>query len=60
MYLAAAMMRRRSSLSSPSAKVAARIAMLVACSSSVCMSTMRCCSTWNLPIGTPNCLRVFR
>ena len=23
------------------------------------MSTMRCCSTWNLPIGTPNCLRVL-
>ena len=22
-------------------------------------STMRCCSTWNLPIGTPNCLRVL-
>ena len=20
---------------------------------------MRCCSTWNLPIGTPNCLRVL-
>ena len=24
------------------------------------MSTMRCCSTWNLPIGTPNCLRVLQ
>ena len=24
------------------------------------MSTMRCCSAWNVPIGTPNCLRVFR
>ena len=24
------------------------------------MSTMRCCSAWNAPIGTPNCLRVFR
>src|ERR1700737_3074612 len=23
------------------------------------MSTMRCCSAWNLPMGTPNCLRVF-
>ncbi len=24
------------------------------------MSTMRCCSAWKVPIGTPNCLRVFR
>ena len=24
------------------------------------MSTMRCCSAWNVPIGTPNWRRVFR
>ena len=24
------------------------------------MSTDRCCRTWNLPIGTPNCLRVCK
>ncbi|MNL78628.1 hypothetical protein D3C87_2050630 [compost metagenome] len=27
------------------------------CSSCTYMSAMRCCSTWKLPIGTPNCLR---
>ncbi len=29
----------------------------IACSSAMNMSTMRCCSTWNEPIGAPNCLR---
>ena len=24
------------------------------------MSTMRCCSAWKVPIGTPNCFLVFR
>ena len=28
--------------------------------SSITMSTIRCCSAWNDPIGTPNCLRVFK
>ena len=31
-----------------------------ACSYEMTMSTMRCCSAWNVPIGTPNCLRVLR
>ena len=31
-----------------------------ACSSAIIMSTARCCKAWKLPIGTPNCLRVFR
>ena len=34
--------------------------MLRACSSATNMSTDLCCSTWNEPIGTPNCLRVLR
>ena len=29
------------------------------CSSALNMSTSRCCSTWKLPMVTPNCLRVF-
>jgi len=31
-----------------------------ACSLATNMSTMRCCSAWKVPIGTPNCLRVLR
>ncbi len=38
----------------------ANIDMLRACSSATNMSAARCCSAWKLPIGTPNCLRVFR
>ena len=30
------------------------------CSALIRMSTIRCCSTWKVPMGTPNCLRVFR
>ena len=39
-----------------------RVGMLMerACSRRISMSAMRCCSAWKLPIGTPNCLRVFR
>ena len=46
--------------SSSAAIMVASIAMLRACSSAISMSAARCCSTWKLPIGTPNCLRVFR
>ena len=38
----------------------ARLAIDRACSPLITMSTMRCCSAWNAPIGTPNCLRVLR
>jgi len=38
----------------------ARHAIDFACSWAMYMSTMRCCSAWKLPIGTPNCLRVLR
>ncbi|MNQ95627.1 hypothetical protein D3C85_1111920 [compost metagenome] len=31
-----------------------------ASSSSAAMSAMRCCKAWNEPMGTPNCLRIFR
>ncbi len=31
----------------------------LACSWLITMSTMRCCSAWNAPMGTPNCLRVL-
>ncbi|MNV82809.1 hypothetical protein D3C71_1765670 [compost metagenome] len=60
MNLAAAKVRLRSALSGWSATQAASIAMEVAWSSSMYMSTMRCCRAWNLPITWPNCLRVFR
>ena len=33
--------------------------MEIDCSTCMNMSTSRCCSTWNAPIGTPNCLRCF-
>ncbi|MNF16562.1 hypothetical protein D3C80_2196320 [compost metagenome] len=60
MYLAALSVRLRSSLSASLATQAASIAIETAWSSSIRMSTMRCCSAWKLPIATPNCLRVFR
>ena len=31
-----------------------------ACSSSMYISTIRCCSTWKLPIGVPNCWRCLQ
>ena len=57
---AAEIARWRSVASSSSAVTAANIAMLRACSSATSMSTERCCNTWKLPIGRPNCWRVFR
>ncbi|MDT4890463.1 hypothetical protein FQZ97_1273080 [compost metagenome] len=60
MYLAAVRVRLRSSLSASLATQAARIAIEVAWSSSMRISTMRCCNAWKVPIATPNCLRVFR
>src|SRR5215468_10809211 len=38
----------------------AKNAMLRACSSAISISAARCCSTWKLPIGTPNCFLVLR
>jgi hypothetical protein len=36
---------------------AAMTAIERACSAAMNISAMRCCSAWNLPMGTPNCLR---
>src|SRR6266702_128567 len=58
--LAAAIVLWRSASFSSATIMVASIAMLRACSSAISMSTARCCSTWNVPIGTPNCRRVFR
>src|SRR6516164_102057 len=58
--LAAEIALRRSLASGSATIIVASIAMLRACSSATNMSTARCCSTWKLPIGTPNCLRVRR
>ena len=38
---------------------AAIIAIDLASSCAMNMSTMRCCNTWNLPMGWPNCSRVL-
>ncbi|SLJ82295.1 Uncharacterised protein [Mycobacteroides abscessus subsp. abscessus] len=54
--LAAAMARLRSAGAADRAAPASWAA-AAACSSSMYMSTMRCCRAWKLPIGTPNCWR---
>src|SRR5450631_2052780 len=58
--LAAATAVARSLASSKSAAMVANIDMLRACSTATNMSAARCCSTWKLPIGTPNWVRVFK
>ncbi len=37
----------------------ANIDMLRACSTATNMSDARCCRLWNVPMATPNCLRVL-
>ncbi|MNT49452.1 hypothetical protein D3C72_1863080 [compost metagenome] len=58
--LAAETVRRRSAASALSALAAASMAIERACSRWMNMSAMRCCKAWNLPMGAPNCWRVFR
>ena len=59
-YFAAASARARAVASSPSNAAAALITADCACSISSSTVAMRCWSAWNLPIGTPNCLRSRR
>ena len=54
--LAALTAALRASAGSSSFSVAISV-METACSVSMNMSTMRCCSTWNSLIARPNCLR---
>src|SRR5664279_186465 len=58
--LAAATAVARSPALSKSLAMVANIDMLRACSVATNMSAARCCRVWKLPIGTPNCFRVFR
>ena len=61
LIFAAEMARERScALDAESAWLQARKAIDFACSYATKMSTIRCCSAWKVPIGTPNCLRVLR
>src|SRR5581483_1166457 len=60
LIFAAETARARSASTAWSALEHARQAMERACSVAITMSTMRCCSAWKVPIGTPNCLRVLR
>src|SRR5262249_44129668 len=56
--LAAVIALRRSAASASSASMVASMHMLRTSTSAINMSAAQCCSTWKLPIGTPNCLRV--